>query len=158
MHGIITRTLSQTQHCIASIFSRLVENLTAVAGMNCDSLTVSWSLRGDAIVLSQLDYTLTLTNSTAGEVVNATNFAGNFCVPMPMSNQCGEYLTRFSYTITDLLPPSQSYNLSLLTNITNNNMYEIMTPEVMITATTAIAGMLHGSYITVAYITFVSHL
>jgi len=127
-----------------------------VAGMNCDSLSVSWSLRGDAIVLSQLNYTLILTNSTTGEIVNTTNFAGNFCVPLPMSYQCGEYLTSFSYTITGLSPPSQSYNLSLLTNITNNSMYEIMTPEVTITTATTIAGMLHGSYITVVYITFVA--
>jgi len=110
--------------------------------MDCDSLTVTWSLRGDAIVLSQLNYTIILTNSTTGEVVNTTNFAGNFCVPLPMSYQCGEYLTKFSYAIVDLSPPSQSYNLSLITNITNNSMYEIMTPEVTTAAITTIAGMM----------------
>ena len=108
--------------------------------MSCDSLTVTWYLRGDAIMLSQLNYTITLTNITTSEVVNTINFAGNFCVPT-MSSQCGEYLTRFSYTIVDLTPLSQTYNLSLLTSITNNSMYEILTPEVTTTATTTIAGM-----------------
>jgi len=106
-----------------------------VAGMDCDSLTVTWSLRGDTIMLSSLNYTLTLTNRTTGEVINITNFAGNFCVPMPMGHQCGEYLTRFSYTIVGLSPPSQNYNLSLLMKITNNSMYDVMT-----TASTTIAG------------------
>ena len=122
------------------MFFHIVENLTAMAGMDCGSLTVTWSLRGDSIMLSQLDYTITLTNVTTSEVVNTMNFAGNFCVPA-MGSQCGEYLTRFSYTIEGLSPPNQSYNLSLLTNITNNSMYEIRTPEVTTMATTVIAGM-----------------
>ena len=111
----------------------IVENLTSVGSMNCDSLTVTWFLRGDSIMLSQLNYTIMLTNMMTGEVVNTTNFTGNFCVPY---TQCGEYLTMFTYTVDGLSLASQNYTLSLLTSIINDTMYEITTPEVNTTAIT----------------------
>ena len=113
----------------------IVENLTSVGSMNCDSLTVTWFLRADSIMLSQLNYTITLTNMMTSEVVNTTNFAGNFCVPLN-NTQCGEYLTMFTYTVDGLSLASQNYTLSLLTSIINDTMYEITTPEVNTTAIT----------------------
>ena len=127
------------------LFFILVENLTVSVNDNCNSFTtVSWTLRGDSVMLSEVNFTITITDSmgTVNGTVNRTmNIHANDCVASTMT--CGEHLTQFNYTSIDRLGVNELYNVSIATSINETNtMYRLLTPVVSITANTTIAGEL----------------
>ena len=123
-------------HIYALCFS--VENLTAVAGMDCDELTISWFIEGDSIMLSQLNYTIALIMS-GEEIQQSFNVSGSDCVDMNLQGvSCGDYLTIFYYIISGL-QANQSFTVSLLTYA--DSTYAVSNLLLTTMANTTIPGM-----------------
>ena len=119
----------------------LVENVTVSVNDECNSFTtVSWILRGDSVMLSEVNFTIIITDSM-GNINRTVNIQANNCVLPEMT--CGEHLTEFSYNSIDRLGVNEEYDVSITTSINETNtMYMLLTPVVSITANTIIASEL----------------
>ena len=128
----------QHLHSLYVVLFISVENLTAVAGINCDGLIISWFLKGGSFMLSQLNFTITLINSEI-PVTQNFNVSGSDCTDMSLQGvNCGNNLTLFYYGITSL-QANQSYTVSLLTHV--DNMHNVTNSSHTTTANTTIPGM-----------------
>ena len=122
----------------------LVENITVSVSDECNSYTrISWMLRGDSIMLSDVNFTITITDSM-GAVNRTINIIADSCVH---NATCGKYLTEFNYTNVDGLEKNEAYNVSIAASINETkNMHELLTPVVSVIANTTIPGKMGYFY------------
>lgn len=116
----------------------LVENLTVSVNDECNSFTnISWTLSGDGVMLSEVNFTITVTNSMGNDSI--VHIQAETCMNETLG--CGQHLTEFTYLLIDGLTPNLPYNVSISTAINEtNSMHVVRTPLVSITANTTIPG------------------
>ena len=122
-------------------FFCLVENVTVSVNDQCDGFTkISWILRGDSVMLSEVNFTITITDSM-GNTNGTVNICASECNVSAMT--CGEHLTEFTYNSIDGLGVNEVYNVSIRTTINETNtMHVVRTPVVSILSITAISSEL----------------
>ena len=120
-----------------------VENVSVIVNDECNSFTrIIWTLRGDGVMLSEVNFTITITDSM-GSLYRIVNIRANDCMNSTLT--CGEHLTEFDYTSIDGLAVNEVYNVSIRTTINEPTMHEVLTPVVSIIENTTIEGELHCS-------------
>ena len=139
MHTVNHITTYVTDSLLLKFSLILVENLTALVNDQCNAYTsISWILRGDSVMLTDVNFTITITDSM-GNVNRTIIISASDCVHNIMT--CGEYLTEFNYTSVDGLEQNEPYNVSIRTSINEiNTMHIVRTPVVSIMANTTIPG------------------
>lgn len=108
----------------------------ATVNVQCNGfMTISWMLRGPAIMLSEVNFTITI--DSMGSVERVMDINADSCSKDTMT--CGQYLTRFTYSGLVGLTNNTLYNVSISTSI-NDTMYSVNTPVVTITMNTTHPG------------------
>ena len=117
----------------------------------CDGFTrIIWTLRGDNVMLSEVKFTIKITDSM-GNLNRIVNIHANDCINFTMT--CGEHLTEFDYTSIDGLAINEVYNVSIRTTINETNtMHIVRTPVVSIIENTTIVGELYYSSSSSSYV------
>ena len=107
----------------------------------CNGFTkISWILRGDSVMLSEVNFTITITDSM-GNLSRTVNIHASDCINSTMT--CGEHLTEFNYNSIDGLGVNEAYNVSIRTTINETNtMHVVHTPVVSLLSITMIEGKL----------------
>ena len=121
----------------------LVEDVRVTVNNKCNGLTrISWTLRGDSVMLSEVNFTIIVTDSMGSNIT--VDICANDCINSTLT--CGEHLTEFNYTSIDGLAVNEVYNVSVRTTINETNtMHVVRTPVVSIIESTTIPGELYYS-------------
>lgn len=100
-------------------------------------MEINWILRGDGVMLTEVNFTITITDSM-GNVNRTVDICASDC---DIEMTCGGHLAQFTYTAIDGLKQYELYNVSIKTTFNETNtMHVVRTPVVSITANTTIAG------------------
>lgn len=116
----------------------IVEDVTVTVNDQCNGFTtISWILRGDAVMLSDVNFTITI------DIMGMPSFTDDIIAgDCDNMTSCGQYLTQFDYTSEIVgLANNTLYDVSITTSINQtNSMHVLQTPVVTITANTTISG------------------